>query len=340
MGSRGQVGLLSDKVEEMMEKFTIISNKVDGLTTVIHHINSCILSLSPQEWSRNIEKSVVDIKRELSEFSNDLLTKAAHGRVDCSRKLQQRKFCFYQAHRNASLATINEQALTEAIPKIPRKIFQNPSSQQDPTQEALRKELCLKEVEHEIRRLRTVAEIKTNYLCKIDNDIFEMITKKYTGNEAETESKKWKELIKKEEDISKEIWKKKGEFFSSEKHLISLESQSKPGTRNFQNKPNVLLPNRNRPMNRRRFENRNFTDFNYNPNIRRPRFNRFNNAPRSSNINYGRPNERNWQQNRQRNFFGGNSNRSNLWELPVEDCVDFNEDGNLNDQHNSNSFLD
>ena len=117
MGSRGQLGVMMDKIEDMMERIVSLSNKVDDLTAVVHHINNTFILSSPQDWSAN---QITKIKDELSaSFSNDLVRKMTPVNVDWSKKLQQRKFCFYEALRNESLADIYESALQNTIPKIP-----------------------------------------------------------------------------------------------------------------------------------------------------------------------------------------------------------------------------
>ena len=166
------------------------------------------------------------------------------------------------------------------------------------------------------------------------------------GDQVETEKRKWKDITEKEESTSKEIWKKKSEFFSSEKHLISLESQSKNNTRNFQNFQNYTgrpiwrnRPNLTSRVNNRNFINRN-ADFNRSPYIapnyynQRFRPNRFNNIPRSNYQGF-RVDRNVWRQNRPRNI-NMNSNENDLLN-PDDDLIDIEE---RKDLHNSNSFLD
>ena len=122
------------------------------------------------------------------------------------------------------------------VPRIPKKFFKNPVPQHGRVEDQLRKELCIKEVEHEIKRLKAMADIKLKYVQKIDEEMCDLINSKYSDEEAELQKLEWKRLTESEEKTSHEIWKKKSEFFSSDKHLLSLESRSKPFRRDVNNR--------------------------------------------------------------------------------------------------------
>ena len=224
----------------------------------------------------------------------------------------------------------------------PKKFLRNPNPLHDASQDALRKELCIKEVEHEIRRLRTVAEIKKKYLDKIDREIFDMIEHQYHGDRIDAEKQRWRDLSGTEESTSKEIWAKKSEFFSSEKHLLPLES-SKPN-RN----PRPIYNNNVRPRPRQNyyFENENRPNrYNNRATFRRPRqiqrytyidsgFNRRPKRPADWNVGplY---NERFRPYNDRQNWrLRPNLNRSNILNEDMEESQI-----NETHLHNSNSFL-
>ena len=155
----------------------------------------------------------------------------------------------------------------------------------------------------------------------------QMIEYHYSGEEVELNKFKWNNLVQKEEAYSNEIWGKKSEFFSSNKHMISVESQSKfDNLRNyrpfyFRNIPNKFQNNLRYEETRPELDNRRF------PNNRN--WNRFPRQP----LNY-RPNIRQMRQNY-------NYNRNNLKENEEYISEPYTEPSYNNPHsHNSNSFLD
>ena len=137
--------------------------------------------------------------------------------------------------RNQGIALIYERALEETIPRVPRKYFKNPIPQTSPMEKELRKELIIKEVEHEIKRLRMTASLKSDFVKRIDEEVSSHFMKNFNSTEAQAQIAKWRETTQKEENVSKNIWEERSKFFESDKHLLSIDSRSKRPNDNYRN---------------------------------------------------------------------------------------------------------
>lgn len=302
-----------DYLSSLSDKMDTLSSKVETLTTMMHQINDFLITTLKNDMSTYLHEGLNTIsdnlRREFGTLSKDVSNSIKPNTGDIKKKLQQRKFYYYQAYRNRHIADIYESALGEERPRIPRKFFKNPVPQHDEIETNLRKELCIKDCEHEIRRLRVTAEVKSNYVSKIDKEVEDELSKCYSNSMAQVQIIKWREEVNKEEQHSQEIWKDKSEFFSSEKHLILIDSQSKsnnsrrqrPNQRTYSEVVNANPRNNDRsrnflPYNKFVSRDRDFDHSRnrfYRPNYRQRRFNNYrpNNRFNRNNYNYNDHNE-------------------------------------------------
>lgn len=290
MSTRSSV--VKDDLQSLSEKMDALSQKMDSLATTVHNISAVILTtfkngiVSDMHQQLNIISD--SIKEEVRTLGKDVARTVDLDPVDWKKKLQRRKFYFYEAYRNNALADIYEDALNEETPRIPRKIFKNPVQQHNSIEDNLRKELCLKETEHEIKRLRSTAEVKISFINQIDSEVYQNISLNFTNGMAELQISKWKDAVESEERKSKEIWEAKSEFFGSNKHLLSIDSQTKRTFEQNENprdeavwSRNVNSAHNNRfRRNQRPRMNRNQPNFNYNS-----RFQNYNSGKNSTTEN-------------------------------------------------------
>lgn len=316
-GARGSVKDDKDDMDSLSIKMDILTTKVENLTnkmvdltTVVHQINNILLTTFKTDLTTNIKANLSElnnnIKQQLDCLSKDVGKQIIYTQIDWNKKLSQRKFSFYEAYRNRSLALIYEEAINESIPKVPKKFLRNSVPQQSAGEDDLRRELSIKETEHEIKRLRLVADLKSNYVSKIDNDMYEMIANSCTQDEVQLQTTKWKELVDKEEQRSQEIWNEKCKFFISDKHLLSLDSGTKNAFPQFRQKSFAEVTAG--PRNRFAFRNKN-RRFNYEEkryhqgHISFQNFQRgFNGRNRYNNQSFNRQNRNRRFQNNRNNF--------------------------------------
>ena len=61
----------------------------------------------------------------------------------------------------------------------------------------LQKELMIKEVQHEIKRLQLLFEVKKDFIQRLDQDMTNKINQSYEQGEAQQQLHKWCEAIEK-----------------------------------------------------------------------------------------------------------------------------------------------
>lgn len=329
---------ISTKLDTLMEKVEVLTQSKDDLTTKIntlldkittmnqlmHQISNVFLNSLQQNLCSEISKLGDNLVEKVNSVSCDINKSIKRGipEEEWHKKLSQRKFSFYESHRNDSIATIYEQALNDTVPKVPRKFFKNPYPQQSPVERDLQKELMIKEVQHEIKRLHLLSEVKKDFIQRLDHEMISKINNNYESGEAQQQIQKWYEAIEKESNFSKLIWDRRSNFFKSDQHLLSVDgppkfprffnsaltTDSRPNLR-----PNVGFRNRynNRyspPVASRSYNN--FTNYSYNsrpsPNVfsqnnfmgfqNRRRFpNRYFNNPRRPNLNFSNMHENSYE---------------------------------------------
>jgi len=152
--------------------------------------------------------------------------------------------------------------------KIPKKLFKNPVSQHSTQEKELRKEMGLKNCEYEIKRLKLVADIKNKVVKEIDDEISDFYNAHYNSEEGDRRKHRWREMVEGEEQTSKVIWQKKRSFFNSERHMISINSESKSvykqlHSSNFHNRC-MYNKKHNNVTKRNDNSNRNCRNVNYN----------------------------------------------------------------------------
>lgn len=320
------------------EKLDAILQKLDIITTTLHEMNNFMINTMSKEMENTIKTSLVNINRELD--TNMTAIRDDIRKVNCSnmtkdiewnKKLTKRKFLYYEAYRMNNIAYIYKEALNSENVKIPRIFFKYVTQNQEEMDRNMAKEFMAREVRHEIRRLRSNAEFKLNYVNKIDCEINRIYEEYLDISSAELQKRKWRELTEAEETNSHKIWEEKSKFFSSDKHLISIDSENKAPTTRF--RPNYINSSENyqpRSFNfyRPKYGNRGFRQ-NDRPVRNRwmPNNNRYNNTwRRNFNQESFNRNPRTFNRSRQ------NINRSN--EFTFE--MDNKEENNFNNE----SFLD
>ena len=158
---------------------------------------------------------------------NKKLQRISISKIDWNKKIKQRKFAFYEALRNKSIAQICENALKGDIQRIPKKLFKIPVTQNYEQERELRKQQCINQCEFEIKRLRLIADIKTKTVERIDIETVEYLKDCYDNKEAKPREDQWNEICNDEQKRSIDIWNNKRKFFESDKHLISINSENK-----------------------------------------------------------------------------------------------------------------
>jgi hypothetical protein len=295
----------TDDIKVTGEKLDKIFEKIDLLHHFLHQVNNEFLN----NIQKDLTEQILDLKNtmqsNLREVTMTMKQTTKHGIPDniWAKRLNQRKFSFYEAYRNESIANIYEDALKDAIPRIPKKFFKNPTSQQSTMERNLQKELMCKEVQHEIKRLRIMSDVKKDFVSRIDNEMANDIHENYSSGEAQQHLTKWKDIVEKEVNLSKHLWDKKSNFFSSDMHLLPIDGPAKIIRRNFPlNNRSYRPPIFNRPNYRPRFNNNIYFD---------PYNNTYSNNPgRTGEFYQNRRNQNPWTNNR--NFRRGQI-RDNSW---------------------------
>ena len=266
----------TDKAQVLYDKIEKLENKINGLTSTVNTMYRLMsafqldikidLNTIKNETSgiNNLKK---ELKLEITNLSNKL-TRIETPKLDWKKKMNQRKFAFYDALKNNSIAEIYEKALNSENVKIPKKLFKNPVSQHSTQEKELRKEMCLKNCEYEIKRLKLVADIKNKVVKEIDDEISDFYNAHYNSEEGDRRKHRWREMVEGEEQTSKVIWQKKRSFFNSERHMISINSESKSvykqlHSSNFHNRC-MYNKKHNNVTKRNDNSNRNCRNVNYN----------------------------------------------------------------------------
>lgn len=302
------------------EDITIINNKLDSilnkleiLTTTFHELSQSFISSSKSNLKSDVDNLQSALTQEIRNISNTVqrnMVKEKSPNFQLSKRLNQRKFNYYEAIRNKGIANIYSEALNDAIPKIPKKFFRNSLPHLSALDNDFRKELSLKEVEHEIQKLLMTSAAKMNFVERVDNEVYAYFNNFYSDQEAQTHILKWQETIKKEETLSENIWERKCKFFESQNHLLPLDSNSKSSNRRTNNQR--FNNNRNRLYR----QTDNYVNNTYNkPALRNTRPNNYNsyrNFDSKNRINnYFNSNRRGYYRNFGRNNYR-NYNRNNF----------------------------
>lgn len=323
MVTRGSLGSITEDISNLNEKLDNLTNKVESLTTVVHQISNILLTTLKTDLSKNFQSNLEElnnnIKQELKTFSKEFDSKLKHPSLDWDKRLKERKFGYYEAYRCNSLALIYEEGIAGLVPRVPRKFFKNIIPQLSEPEAELRKELSIKETEHEIKRLRLIGKIKSDYVERLDNEMYGILASSCsTTEQVELQIGKWKTLVQKEEEISNKIWEEKSKFFSSDKHLLSIDTCIKPTRQMNQQQrayADVVRNQRNNFVRNNRMNNR----FIYGKPRNQGRF--FNNFQQRNQRNFNR----NYYQSRYepRNNFTRNyqNNRNNLDPLTERDNI-------------------
>ena len=290
---------------------------MESLTSNVHNLSNLVLNTVHLEWKKEIETAYTSIKKDFKDAYDGVcrtLKKSDQTELDLSRKLNQRKFNFYESVRNEGIAQIYQKSLQESVPKVPRKFFKNPVPHLNSIENDLRKELIIKEVEHEIKRLKMTAELKSNFVKRIDNEVTEFFNNRYDHIEAQAQILKWIDTTKKEETVIKNIWEEKSKFFDSDKHLLPMDSRSKRQMRNFVSYADITRNNYFQP-NFNRFDNflprRNNIQLRNNTNFRNRYNGNFQNRPNNRNFPDNRMRNRNTDMSFARNNFSRRMNNRN-----------------------------
>ena len=297
-----------EEMSSLHQKMDVILKKISELNTTIHEMNNFFLNTLKDDLMVEINDMKAVLNSQTANISTMLSTNFKNGISDSEwrKKITQRKFAYYEALRNNSIAEIYSNALDNPeIPKIPKKFFKNPTPNLSTMERDLQKSLMKKEVEHEIERLKMTAALKKDFMDKIDHDMSTQIRQNYDPDEASQQFLKWSECTEKEAKISKLIWEKKANFFSSDFHLLPIDGPPKPIRRNqflnqgyrpnFVNRPNWTNTRpfqTNRPYGMRNNFQNNFQNQPYRPFVRnfRPNYNRNFRYTNFRNRNLGLPN--------------------------------------------------
>lgn len=293
---------MEERISHKLDKF------MDDVKVLLHQMietNNYFRSAIKQEISSGIQDSmkkfITEIKGDFQSIKHDVKQSMKPNLIkdlDWNKRLTRRKFLYYESYRCNSIADSYETALHEDTPKVPRKYFKNPKINGDVMDIELVQKLTIKEVENEIERLRITAKVKMDFVHKIDNEIMQLCNDSFDDEEAKMQISKWRFCTDNEEANSHKIWEEKSEFFSSNKHLISLTSISKfQGNKEFRNnrRPTYAEVTRYDPRNRYIDNNRFRPQSSFQPRNIRPYYNNprrnFDRNNRYRYRNYNRNNE-------------------------------------------------
>ena len=127
--------------------------------------------------------------------------------------------------------------MKDNVPKIPKKLFKNPIPQQTTMEREFQKELMIKEVQHEIKRLRILSGVKKDFIDRIENEMAYVIDESHNTGEAQQQLHKWREAVEKEANLSRLIWDRRSNFFKSDIHLLPTDGPPKMTRSNFLSNP-------------------------------------------------------------------------------------------------------
>lgn len=141
-----------------------------------------------------------------------------------TNQLNKRKMIFWRSLRNKNMALLLEEQLT--VHRIPKKFVPAYNDVHNAQLMDIIIGQCVSNVQYEIQKLKLFADGQISKLKEIDEHVEKCIETLQIEHQRDHFTKMWKSLVLSEEKKSRDLWRKKCEFLTSDKHMLQTDEIS------------------------------------------------------------------------------------------------------------------